>query len=294
MTSDFHSPRGRAREAFTLVELLVVIGIIALLISILLPSLNSAREAARQVKCLSNLRQINQAMIMFANEHQGYLPQIGPKVDTETWTIDGVPKTVTIRWFGSWYDGTINTGKFHAPSAMLARYWGSAEVGGCPSFNGIATITRPGYGPLCYAYNTIYSNFNEFSTSNPLTQKKTGLGIKLSSIRNASDKAGVWDSAQVSSNALDRIPWGYPVTGNNLGSYAAAAAATTDVPTFHGRHRRYGNVGWMDGHASAVRPYFFDTFINGGGPDPAVCRSKQVGFIDSDGDMHTAEHYGTQ
>ncbi|MGC4031259.1 MAG: DUF1559 domain-containing protein [Tepidisphaeraceae bacterium] len=64
----------RRGQAFTLVELLVVIGIIALLISILLPSLNRARESARRVKCLSNMRQIVVAMQMFAQDNKGSMP----------------------------------------------------------------------------------------------------------------------------------------------------------------------------------------------------------------------------
>ena len=80
MTNPKTTPRG-----FTLVELLVVIGIIALLISILLPVLSRAREAANAAKCSANMRSAMQAVLIYVSESKGWLP--GPHTSGRMWGI---------------------------------------------------------------------------------------------------------------------------------------------------------------------------------------------------------------
>ncbi|MCC7349007.1 MAG: type II secretion system protein [Phycisphaerales bacterium] len=75
----------RRIKGFTLVELLVVIGIIALLISMLLPALGKARESAKRAACASNLRQVGLLWQMYANEHKGFFPDHG--IGFGNWTL---------------------------------------------------------------------------------------------------------------------------------------------------------------------------------------------------------------
>ena len=143
------APRSR-RAGFTLVELLVVIGIIALLISILMPALGKVRDQANGVKCASNLRQMMTATLLFVQDHKGHMPGNEGEyfnVDPEKrcWIYNGANNTPGIDWKSAPQSGT------------LWRYLKDTQIYLCPSrvTGGEGVTPGPGYSNGKFDYTAV-------------------------------------------------------------------------------------------------------------------------------------------
>jgi prepilin-type N-terminal cleavage/methylation domain-containing protein len=108
----------RIRGAFTLVELLVVIGIIALLISILIPALSRARAQAVGIKCAAQLRGIGQQVLMYANNYKGWLYPYGPNGKRGSGTADEKERWICYIFEDKMRDGTLNDSNHYVPEVM--------------------------------------------------------------------------------------------------------------------------------------------------------------------------------
>ena len=239
----------RSQRGFTLVELLVVVAIVALLAGLLAPGITGAREAGRSAVCLSNLRQVQAANDLYANDHAGSLAPGAPDM----------LRNLT-RWHGS---RDKATDPFRPEGGTLSEHLGTTLVRECPTFAGVLrTLAETGAGfersAGGYGYNNAFAGVvrtRAIDGTHPLVTDLAG------SLRERFATPGATiafaDAAFAGSNGPGGVveysfaePRFHPDWG---------AAARPD-PSIHFRHtpRRDGraNIVWLDGHASsAARTY---------------------------------------
>ena len=231
--------RYRADRAFTLIELLVVFGLLALLVSILLPSLTSARRQAQAVVCRSNIRQVIIANGYYRDEHDDvYCPGASDF------------QSNLERWHGLRDDASE---PFESSRGPLVPYLGvDGGIRQCPSFPAEEIALESGgfeRGNGGYGYNNRFVGvqFVE-STTGAYEVTDDRAGAKTSRIRRPAETIMFTDSAFAQSAMIEYSfaePRFHP-------EYPTVRAD----PSIHFRHGVLANVGWCDGHVDAHKMTF--------------------------------------
>lgn len=234
----------KERKAFTLVELLVVIGIIALLISILLPALNKARESAKLIQCASNMRQIGQAFQMYAAQERGWLPPAMSSVYRSTGGLRG-PLVADGNTSLTWVDLLLNTrilkagGDRYANSGYPWLDYYTVPVLNCPNIDQSPYYSTAGADYLnVWSYTVPYYIFGVDDSNG--TQSGQYRPSKLASLQPA-------PQIIILTESLVGSPAYYPITFDPQG-FSPSGIYGWDV-----RHGKFANFLMADGHVSAYR-----------------------------------------
>ncbi len=260
-------------RAFTLIELLVVVAIIALLISILLPTLSSARQQAKAAKCLAQLHVLGQGIAIYANDYRDVLPPGRlPKIDDCNAFADIAGGTKYRPTFVAMMSESVGAPPFKDPQPCRTTtdMFGEAgdrqnydyEVYVCPSV-GDWTDERNG----SYGYNYQFLGNSRLSDDNNVYSYKNW-PVRTGSIRQAGrtvaaadcmGTAATWPTMErlpYANNLKDHQRWGDE--GFNLDppwvdateNGEMAAKDKTSRSAVDPRHRGRGNVLWVDGHVT--------------------------------------------
>jgi prepilin-type processing-associated H-X9-DG protein len=245
------------RAAFTLVELLVVIGIIAALVALLLPTLAKSRESAQKVKCMSNMRSITQATLMYAQDNKGFVPARYRAYATPL--KNGLDTTATFGPAAGFVAGNPPTPSSANGPALLvknglqgngANYLEINDVFFCPSDIYRAPFRHPvtGWGPTSIqnvAANQTSMSYWWWYFPEKYWSATTGASSTAPEA-DQNHKASVKNAAQKMYLTDQFIP------------VPPAAVAVTDI--YKNFHKDGMNCGYLDGHVTWVKAGAFDTY----------------------------------